>query len=63
MWPNPQLPAVTFTEEIIYGKLDFLCSAYFSVEATKSNSVVKSIQMRDNDIHLTNICRESSISN
>ena len=28
MWPNPQFPAdlVTFTEEIINGKLHFLCS-------------------------------------
>ena len=27
MWPNPQFPAdlVTFTEEIINGKLHFLC--------------------------------------
>ena len=28
MWPNPPFPAdlVTFTEEILKGKLDFLCS-------------------------------------
>ena len=28
MWPNPLLPAdlVTFTEEILNGKLHFLCS-------------------------------------
>ena len=28
MWPNPQFPAdlVTFTEEILNGKLLFLCS-------------------------------------
>ena len=28
MWPNPQFPAnlVTFTEEILNGKLQFLCS-------------------------------------
>ena len=28
MWPNPQFPAalVTFTEEILGGKLHFLCS-------------------------------------
>ena len=27
MWPNPQLPAdlVTFTEEFLNGKLDFVC--------------------------------------
>ena len=31
MWPNPQFPAdmVTFTEEIINGKLHFLCSEFF----------------------------------
>ena len=30
MWPNPQFAAdlVTFTEEILYGKLHFLCSGY-----------------------------------
>ena len=29
MWPNSQFPAdlVKFTEEILNGKLDFLCSA------------------------------------
>ena len=28
MWPNPHFPAdmVTFIEEILNGKLDFLCS-------------------------------------
>ena len=31
MWPNPQFPAdlVTFTEEIVNGKLQFLCSVNF----------------------------------
>ena len=31
MWPNPQIPAdlVTFTEEILNGKLHFLCSVVF----------------------------------
>ena len=27
MWPNPQFPAVKFTEEILNGKLHFFCSA------------------------------------
>ena len=33
MWPNPQFPAdlVTFTEEILYGKLQFFCSVSMSV--------------------------------
>ena len=32
MWPNPQFPAdlVTFTEEIINGKLHLLCSVSLS---------------------------------
>ena len=32
MWLNPQYPAdlVTFTEEILNGKLHFLCSVWFS---------------------------------
>ena len=30
MWPNPQFPAdlVTFTEEILNGKLHFLCNDF-----------------------------------
>ena len=30
MWPNPQIPAdlITFTEEILNGKLHFLCSGH-----------------------------------
>ena len=33
MWPNPQFPAdlVTFTEEILNGKLNFLCSGTFEI--------------------------------
>ena len=32
MWPNPQIPAdlVTFTEEILNRKLNFLCSNLYS---------------------------------
>ena len=32
MWPNPQFPAdlVTFTEEILNGKLHFLCSVEYT---------------------------------
>ena len=35
MWPNPSIAAdlVTFTEEILNGKLDFLCSAIYSVNS------------------------------
>ena len=49
MWPNPQETAdlVTFTEEIVNGKLQFLCSAvtitspsflYSSTLGSRSNS-------------------------
>ena len=33
MWSNAQFPAdlVTFTEEILNGKLHFLCSAYIHI--------------------------------
>ena len=35
MLPNPQFSAdlVTFTEEILHGKLHFLCSGYFTSTA------------------------------
>ena len=31
MWPHPQFPAdlVIFTEEVLYGKLQFLCSLFY----------------------------------
>ena len=34
MWPNPKeiVDLVTFTEEILNGKLHFLCSGYFSLQ-------------------------------
>ena len=34
MWPNPQENAdlLTFTEEILNGKLHFLCSEFFSTD-------------------------------
>ena len=57
MWPNPQSPAdlVTFTEEILDGKLHFLCSesvanlgsditaGYFNHLSQGNGSVVKKI--------------------
>ena len=43
MWANPQFPAdlVTFTEEILNGKLHFLCSPipYFSFNEKWGNGV------------------------
>ena len=42
MWPNPQETAdlVTFTEEILNGKIHFLCSAWFSLEPLHFNPLV-----------------------
>ena len=38
MWPNPQFPTdlVTFTEEILNGKLHFLCSVSVAIHKTWS---------------------------
>ena len=40
MWPNPLFPEdlVTFTEEILNGKLHFLCSEILSITVTFSNN-------------------------
>ena len=46
MWPNPQVPAdyVTLTEEILNGKLHFLCSVNpIAVEYSETN--VKSLKL------------------
>ena len=42
MWPNPEETAdlVTFTEEILNGKLHFLCSVMIKNESLKSNEVI-----------------------
>ena len=41
MWPNPQKTAdlVTFTEEILNGKLHFLCSALKTANHGKSSEL------------------------
>ena len=41
MWANPQFPTdlVTFTEEILHGKLHFLCSDYYLVSNRLLNCV------------------------
>ena len=43
MWPNPQETAdfVTFTEEILNGKLHFLCSAIYVI--TNSDTTFKTV--------------------
>ena len=49
MWPNPQFPAdlVTFTEEILNGKIHFLCSAK-SVSAYPQHPPPKLLQLFSN---------------
>ena len=46
MWPNPQFPAdlVTFTEEILNGKIHFLCSALTKKSFVKNIMRSKVIQ-------------------
>ena len=46
MWPNPQetMDLVTFTEEILNGKLHFLCSDVFTVSLIE-NMALPLIQM------------------
>ena len=51
MWPNPQEAAdlPTFTEEILNGKLHFLCSGCSSKENglhEKSNRIVKGFSLK-----------------
>ena len=53
MWPNPQFPAdlITFTEEVLNGKLHFLCSVslwcFVKIMITKRSSHKRcSIKMR-----------------
>ena len=47
MWPNPQFSAdlVKFTEKILNGKLQFLCS--FSVQSRRSVTGKKKIETKD----------------
>ena len=41
MWPNPHETAdlVTFTEKILHGKLYFLCSVWYSFDATSHQGI------------------------
>ena len=47
-WPNPQFPAdlVTFTEEILNGKLHFLCSVTRLLNGWISDSPLKDISFK-----------------
>ena len=53
MWPNPQEPVLTFTEEILNGKLHFLCSVELLV-ATVSQKIFMMIQYASSE-HQTNL--------
>ena len=52
MWPNPQFPAdlVTFTEEILNGKLHFLCSGgkskVFSISTSSIDFRISNLDMK-----------------
>ena len=49
MWPNPQETAdlVTFTEEIVYGKLHFFCAVSFPLEIRYVQSL---LDLQSNEI-------------
>ena len=52
MWSNPQFPTdlVTFTEEILNGKLHFLCSAILFIRgSTNSNSAIYTVILEPDD--------------
>ena len=52
MWPNPQETAdlVTFTEEIINGKLHFLCSVIKLTKICKENQMWNVLYIRVYDV-------------
>ena len=39
MWPNPQFP-VTFSEEILNGRLHFLCGDNFSIAHDQAGATI-----------------------
>ena len=52
MWPNPQFPEdlVTFTEEILYGKLHILCREWVTpVAAFTITSVYSNMNFKADD--------------
>ena len=53
MWPNPQFPAdlVTFTEEILKGKLIFLCSDVWYLHISTTDSFMIGIIILLKDTH------------
>ena len=61
MWPNPQETAdlVTFTEEILIGKLHFLCSANINIEVFAMKCLFLDIYVSP-ECHFTKIIRLQS---
>ena len=47
MWLNPQFPAdlVTFTEDILNGKLYFLCSVIYAVQNNVTTKCKQALHM------------------
>ena len=65
MWPNLRFPAdlVTFTEEILNGKLHFLCGAsqfqaWFEIEVSQLRSATPDVTYRNRVLQIcSNECR------
>ena len=55
MWPNPQFPAadfVTFTEEILNGKLHFLCNVeLYMIQGTRRGISRLPANIKDGDFN------------
>ena len=47
MWSNPQFPAdlVTFTEDILNGKLHFLCSVRLSLFSNQTTAITSLLSL------------------
>ena len=53
MWPNPEFPAdlVAFTEKILYGKLNFLCSVVLFMGGLKEGYFQSFGDTEDETLH------------
>ena len=67
MWPNPQFPAdlVTFTEEILNGKLHFLCSVkfWFLKTSWKNPASIYLFKVNSGNANVPNMFNVNGLSN
>ena len=55
MWPNPHIPVdlATFTEEILNGKLPFLCSVHHSIQTINSGKSTRLLSFNPEERMIT----------